>query len=26
MDKGNGMDGYAGASGVAIDKFQAWVK
>lgn len=26
MDKGNGMDGYAGASGVAIDKFQAWIE
>lgn len=26
MDRGSGMDGYAGASGVAIDKFQAWVK
>lgn len=26
MDKGNGMDGYAGVSGTAIDKFQAWIE
>lgn len=25
-DKGNGMDGYAGTSGVAIDRFQAYIK